>query len=109
MTLGQERNWSNAGSATVSSENWEEPRSSLSPCREGEDLFISEWYRKDAGTEDVLCGQEGWEDQNSEWARMPLTSVNHKNDGVLRDAHAQGHLPELQQKAVPQLWLPACK
>lgn len=40
---------------------------------------------------------------------MPLTSVSHEDDGVLRDAHAQGHLPELLQKAVPQLWLPACK
>ena len=40
---------------------------------------------------------------------MSLTSVFHKNDGVLRDAHTQGHLPELLEKTVPQLWLPACE
>lgn len=54
-------------------------------------------------------GQEGGEDQNSESSKIPLTSVGHKNNGVLRDAHTQGHLPELLQKAVPQLWFPACK
>lgn len=40
---------------------------------------------------------------------MPLTSVGHGEDRVLRDAHAQGHLPELLQQALPQLWPPPCK
>lgn len=60
-------------------------------------------------------GQEGGEDKLgssgkiSASGKIPFTFVSHKNDGVLRDAHTQGYLPELLQKAVPQLWLPACK
>jgi hypothetical protein len=57
----------------------------------------------------LSMGQEGEENQNSESGKIPLTSVRHKNDGVLRDAHIQGHILELLQKAVPQLWLPTCK
>lgn len=42
-------------------------------------------------------------------AGVPLTSVGHRKDGVLRDAHAQGNLPELLQQAFPKLRLPPCE
>lgn len=72
-------------------------------------LFVSESYRKMQGLGVFSVVQEGGKDQNSASGKIPFTFVSHKNDGVLRDAHTQGHLPELLQKAVPQLWLPACK
>lgn len=37
-----------------------------------------------------------------------FTFVGHSEDGVLRDAHTQGNLPELLQQAFSKLWLSPC-
>lgn len=41
-------------------------------------------------------------------AQVSLTSVGHCEDGVLRDTHSEGHLPELLHEVLPQLRLPPC-
>lgn len=46
--------------------------------------------------------------ESGEGARVSLTSVGHCEDGVLRDTHSEGHLPELLHEVLPQLRLPPC-
>ena len=43
--------------------------------------------------------------QKCEMGWGAVTSVRHGEDGVLGDAHTQGHLPEFLQQAFPKLRL----
>lgn len=66
---------------------------------------IAQFPSKGGGRDPGALGATEDEEGTCEMGWGAVTSVRHGEDGILGDAHTQGHLPEFLQQAFPKLWL----